>query len=121
MNTQTQATNGVDKVPAVAKAKVAKAKRSAKPKAKKAKAATPVRKAKKARKGNRGGGKALSDFRNTDILKILKGKEIARGECFRNGQTVAQCIQAQGKAGYRGRRKYVRKQIALGRISLKRK
>jgi hypothetical protein len=120
MNTQTQATNGVDKVPAVAKAKVAKAKRSAKPKAKVAKAKRTV-KAKKARKGNRGGGKALSDFRNTDILKILKGKEIARGECFRNGQTVAQCIQAQGKAGYRGRRKYVRKQIALGRISLKRK
>ena len=77
-----------------------------------------TRKAKAPRKSN-GGGKALPDFGNGDTIKVLKGAEIARKGCFRNGQTVAQCLAAQKAKGLRGRRKYIRKQIALGRISLK--
>lgn len=67
---------------------------------------------------NRGGGRALGDFKDTDKIRVLKPKEIARKDCFRTGQTVRQCITLQGKKGYHGRRKYVRKQIALGRIKL---
>ncbi len=93
-----------------------------KPKAKKPKAKKPTAKKTKAKarkhKARRGGGKALGDFANTAKVKVLKGKDIARKACFRTGQTVGQNLAAQKKAKYRGRRKYIRKQIALGRISL---
>lgn len=74
----------------------------------------------KAAKVNRGGGKALNDFGNDFVIRIVKGKgkDIARSDCFRTGQTVSANIKAQGTAGYKGRRKYIRAQKAQGRITL---
>ena len=43
----------------------------------------------------------------------------ARRDCFRTGATVAQCLEAQKAKGFRGRRKYIRKQVALERIALR--
>lgn len=72
----------------------------------------------KARKAN-GGGKALKDFGNDAKLRVLKPKEIpARVGCFKTGQTVSACLAAQKSKGYRGRRKFIRAQIAQGRVSL---
>lgn len=70
---------------------------------------------------NRGGGRALGDFTNDQRLAVVRGKrpEISRAECFRSGMTVSQCLTAQKTAGYRGRRKYIRTQIAAGRVTLK--
>lgn len=66
----------------------------------------------------RGGGAALSDFLNSDKLRVLKGREISRKGIFRNGQTVEQNLALQKKAGLRGRRKYIRTQIAAGRVAI---
>ncbi|NGX42285.1 MAG: hypothetical protein K940chlam7_00563 [Chlamydiae bacterium] len=114
--------------PSKAKAKGARAKasvkRSAKASRKASKANGKARKAskasRKARKGNgAGGGKALSDFGNDSKLRVLKAKEIpARNACFKTGQTVSACLAAQKAKGFRGRRKFIRAQIAQGRISL---
>ena len=77
------------------------------------------RKPSKPRKAASGGGKALSDFVNGAKIKVLQSKAIARRDCFRTGQTVAQCLEAQKLKGFRGRRKYIRKQVALERIALR--
>ena len=67
----------------------------------------------------KGGGKALSDFRNTGKLRLLKPKEIpARNACFKTGQTVSANLAAQKAKGFRGRRKFIRAQIAQGRVSV---
>ncbi len=67
----------------------------------------------------RGGGKALSDFGNSAKLRVLNAKEIpSRRACFKTGQTVSANLAAQKTAGFRGRRKFIRAQIAQGRISL---
>lgn len=95
--------------------------KASKPKAprKTAKATGKVRKAKANGKAKRGGGKALPDFANTAKLRVLKAKEIPqRRNCFRTGQTVAQNLALQKKAGFKGRRKFIRKQIAQKRIAL---
>lgn len=89
-----------------------------KPKATKATKAKTVRKASKKLNG-RGGGRALADFKDADRITVLKPKEIVRNGCFRTGQTVIQCLTAQKEAGLRGRRKYIRKQVALGRVAFK--
>ena len=101
--------------PSKAKAKGARAKASAKRSNGKA-----VRAKAKARKANgAGGGKALSDFGNAAKLRVLKAKEIpARAGCFKTGQTVSANLAAQKAKGFRGRRKFIRAQIAQGRISL---
>ncbi len=111
-----------------AKAKAARGKatvkRTAKASRKASKANGKARKARKgngkARKGNgAGGGKALKDFGNDAKLRVLKAKEIpARAACFKSGKTVSACLAAQKAAGFRGRRKFIRAQIAQGRISL---
>ena len=77
-------------------------------------------KATKATKANgNGGGKALSDFGNAAKLRVLKAKEIpARASCFKTGQTVSANLAAQKAKGFRGRRKFIRAQIAQGRVSL---
>lgn len=82
--------------------------------------AKPI-KSRKAKKTNgNGGGKALSDFGNNAKLRVLKPKEIpARTACFKTGQTVSACLAAQKAKGFRGRRKFIRAQIAQGRISLR--
>lgn len=74
----------------------------------------------KAHKANgAGGGKALSDFSNAAKLRLLKPKEIpARRACFKTGQTVSACLAAQKAKGFRGRRKFIRAQIAQGRVSV---
>ena len=74
----------------------------------------------KARKNGHGGGKALTDFGNAQKLRVLKPKEIpSRRGCFKTGQTVSACLASQKANGYRGRRKFIRTQIAAGRVSLK--
>lgn len=77
-----------------------------------------VRKARTA-KVRRGGGKALSDFSNEARLRVLKPRLITRSGCFKNNQTVASCLAAQKAKGFRGRRKFIRTQIAAGRVALK--
>ncbi len=112
--------------PSKAKAKAQRDKASVKRaskangKASKVKASKANRKARKASKANgNGGGKALSDFGNAAKLRVLKPKEIpARNACFKTGQTVSACLAAQKAKGFRGRRKFIRAQIAQGRISL---
>ena len=76
------------------------------------------RKAASKRKGN-GGGKALKDFGNEAKLRVLKPREITRTGVFKTGQTVSQNLAAQKAKGYRGRRKFIRTQIAAGRVSLR--
>lgn len=109
--------------------------KASKAKASKAKAKASVKRVSKAsRKANgkangtaskpkkasrKGGGKALTDFGNASKLKVLNGKEIpSRSNCFKTGQTVSACLAAQKVAGFRGRRKFIRAQIAQNRISL---
>ena len=115
--------------PSKAKAEAARGKASVKrsngkavrAKAKASKANGKARKASngKARKNGAGGGKALSDFGNDSKLRVLKAKEIpARNACFKTGQTVSANLAAQKAKGFRGRRKFIRAQIAQGRISL---
>lgn len=108
--------------PSKAKAKAARGKASAKRSNGKA-----VRAKAKSRKANgkangaarKGGGKALSDFGNAAKLRLLKPKEIpARNACFKTGQTVAANLAAQKAKGFRGRRKFIRAQIAQGRVSV---
>ncbi len=70
-------------------------------------------------KVRRGGGKALSDFTNEARLRVLKPRLITRTGCFKNNQTVASCLAAQKAKGFRGRRKFIRTQIAAGRVALK--
>ncbi len=78
-----------------------------------------ARKASKATKARKGGGKALSDFGNSAKLRVLNAKEIpSRRACFKTGQTVAANLTAQKKAGFRGRRKFIRAQIAQNRVSV---
>lgn len=111
ITTDVQRTTGTpDAVKARKPRKVAKRKASGRK-------ATPRKTATK-RKAAKGGGKALPDFTNEAKIKVVKGRDIARKGCFRSGQTVAQCLAAQKRAGYRGRRKYIRKQVALKRITL---
>lgn len=83
------------------------------------KPATAKKRVSKARV-NRGGGAALPDFGNDWKVTVIRGKasEISRGDCFRTGQTVAQNLAAQKDAGFRGRRKYLRNQRAIGRVKL---
>ncbi len=110
------------KAKAKAKASKASVKRASKAskasgKASKAKASKASRKASKATR--KGGGKALSDFGNNAKLRVLNAKEIpSRRACFKTGQTVAANLTAQKSAGFRGRRKFIRAQIAQGRVSL---
>ena len=117
-------TRNEKRAPSKAKAKAARGKasvkRSNRKAAKPSKASKANGKARKARKGNgAGGGKALKDFGNSAKLRVLKPKEIpARGVCFRTGQTVSANLAAQKAKGFRGRRKFIRAQIAQGRISL---
>ena len=91
---------------------------------KRAAKATKTSKGRKATKANgkarTGGGKALTDFGNDSKLRILKAKDIpARSGCFKTGQTVSACLAAQKAKGFRGRRKFIRVQIAQGRVSLR--
>lgn len=113
-NTTTPTADIEADVAKAAKAKTPKRTRKPATKAKTAKASTrrkaPV-------SGTRGGGKALSDFTNAAKIKVLK-RDFPRVECFRTGQTVEQNLAAQKQKGYRGRRKYIRKQVAMQRISL---
>lgn len=68
---------------------------------------------------NRGGGRALNDFGNDWKLHVVKKADIpSRGDCFRTGQTVSANLTAQKEAGYFGRRKFLRTQIAAGRVSV---
>lgn len=79
-----------------------------------------VRKTTKGRKAHKGGGRALSDFGNDAKMRVLKLKDIpARAKCFKTGATVSACLAAQKNAGFRGRRKFIRTQIAAGRVTLK--
>ena len=106
--------------PSKAKAKAARAKASVKRSAKGARKASKANG--KARKvnGRAGGGKALTDFGNDSKLRLLKAKEIpSRAACFKSGQTVSACLAAQKAKGFRGRRKFIRAQIAQGRVSLR--
>ncbi len=106
------------KAPSKAKAKSARAKASVK------RAAKAGRKPSKANgkangKARKGGGKALSDFGNAAKLRVLNGKEIpSRALCFKTGQTVSANLAAQKAKGFRGRRKFIRAQIAQGRVSV---
>jgi hypothetical protein len=85
----------------------------------KVKARKANRKSRKAANGHGGGGKALSDFGNSAKLRVLKPKEIpSRRVCFTTGMTVLQCLNHQKAKGFRGRRKFIRAQIAQGRVSL---
>ena len=77
------------------------------------------KKARKGRKAASGGGKALGDFTNSQKLRVLKPKEISRKACFKTGQTVAANLALQKAKGFRGRRKYLRTQIANERVSLR--
>lgn len=102
------------------KASVKRSNRKANGKASKANGKAK-RKSSKSRKtnGHAGGGKALTDFGNDAKLRVLKAKEIpARAGCFKTGQTVSANLAAQKSKGYRGRRKFIRAQIAQGRVSL---
>ena len=103
--------------PSKAKAKAQRAKASVTRANRKAK---PSKASKANGKANgKGGGKALSDFTNANKLRVLKPKEIpSRNVCFKTGQTVSACLAAQKANGFRGRRKFLRTQIAQGRISL---
>ncbi len=113
--------------PSKAKAKAARGKAAVKRNRKPSKANGKARKPSKASKANgkarkangAGGGKALSDFGNDSKLRLLKPKEIpARNACFKTGQTVSANLAAQKAKGFRGRRKFIRAQIAQGRISV---
>lgn len=110
------------KAPSKAKAKAQREKASVKRsngKAVKAKAKSRKANGKANGTVRKGGGKALSDFGNAAKLRVLKAKEIpARAGCFKTGQTVSACLAAQKAKGFRGRRKFIRAQIAQGRISL---
>ncbi len=81
--------------------------------------ATPKPRKARTAKVRRGGGKALSDFTNETRLRVLKPRLITRTGCFKNNQTVDACLAAQKKAGFRGRRKFIRTQISAGRVALK--
>ncbi len=70
-------------------------------------------------KVRRGGGKALADFTNESRLRVLKPRLITRTGCFKNNQTIEACLAAQKAKGFRGRRKFIRTQIAAGRVALK--
>ena len=127
MTTKTKTeTRKPSKAKAKAKALKASAKRSngkaVRAKAKARKANGKARKASKANgkaNGRAGGGKALSDFGNDSKLRLLKPKEIpARNACFKTGQTVSANLAAQKAKGYKGRRKFIRAQIAQGRVSV---
>ena len=113
-------TRNARRKPSKGKAKAQRGKAAVKRANKPRKAAKPS----KPRKGNgkangRGGGKALSDFGNASKLRVLKPKEIpSRAVCFKTGQTVSACLAAQKAKGFRGRRKFIRAQIAQGRVSL---
>lgn len=63
--------------------------------------------------------RALPDFKDTDRITVLKPKDITRRECFHDDVTVRDCITAQGKAGFHGRRRYIRQQVKLERIAFK--
>jgi hypothetical protein len=121
--TTSSKTRSKRKAPSKARAKAQRAKASVK-RASKANGKASKAKARKAngkaRKTNgAGGGKALSDFGNAAKLRVLKPKEIpARAGCFRTGQTVSANLAAQKAKGFRGRRKFIRAQVAQGRISL---
>ena len=122
---KTEETRSSAAAPSKAKAKAQRAKASVKRnrKASNSKANGKARKAsKKTRKANgkaNGGGKALSDFGNAAKLRVLKAKEIpARAACFKTGQTVSANLAAQKAKGFRGRRKFIRAQIAQGRVSV---
>jgi len=121
MKTQTKTeTRKASKAKAKANRTKAAEKRSG---AKAVKAKAKVRKAngkaRKAAKARKGGGKALSDFANDMKLRVLKKKEIpSRADCFKTGQTVSANLSAQKEAGFRGRRKFIRAQIAADRVSL---
>lgn len=97
-----------------------RAKAPSKPRKATPKAATPRKPRKATPRVNRGGGRALADFGNDWIVRVIKGKrpEISRAETFRSGATVSQCLTAQKNAGYRGRRKYLRTQKAAGRVTI---
>ncbi len=108
------------KAPSKAKAKAQRAKASVKRNRKASKAnGKASRKGRKANGKANGGGKALSDFGNAAKLRVLKAKEIpARAACFKTGQTVSANLAAQKAKGFRGRRKFIRAQIAQGRVSV---
>ena len=104
------------KAKAKAKASKASAKRS---NGKAVRAKAKSRKANGKARNGAGGGKALSDFGNAAKLRVLKAKEIpARAGCFKTGQTVSANLAAQKAKGFRGRRKFIRAQIAQGRVSV---
>ena len=119
MNTKTE-TRAPSKAKAkAARAKASKARSSGKAARAKAKASKANGKARKASKARAGGGKALPDFGNDSKLRVLKAKEIpSRANCFKTGQKVSACLAAQKAKGFRGRRKFIRAQIAQGRVSL---
>ena len=111
-------TRKVSRKASKAKRDKASVKRSGKAR-KASKATDKARKASKATKARKGGGKALSDFGNSAKLRVLNAKEIpSRRACFKTGQTVAANLTAQKKAGFRGRRKFIRAQIAQNRVSV---
>ena len=92
--------------------------KEAKAKGKARKANGKARKASKATR--KGGGKALNDFANDSKIKVLLPKEIpTRAGCFKTGITVSACLANQKAKGFRGRRKFIRAQIAADRVSLR--
>lgn len=73
--------------------------------------------------GAKGGGKALPDFGEFDVIKVLNRKALKRefGEraaCFRTGQTWRKNREAQRAAGFKiNKRKSVRKAFYAGYIT----
>lgn len=59
------------------------------------------------------------DFENNQKITVVGEIPNGRAKCFKSGMTVQECLDAQKKAGFRGRRAAIRRAQSSGAIKIK--